>query len=198
MMHDSEPGKRTMRESSVRRWMKPVAALNRHAELNAHLFLPQATESWTPVQERWAVPMGNYRLLVDVSAECELSEWLPLCAVPNTPAWVLGAVNLRGTLVPVFDLHTLSPSLFTVQTSARRAKKLLFIVGTGESAAAIAVEGLPYRQRLEGEEPETRVPDLPDELAAKVSVAYRRSEVWWLDCDLPGLLRELGAQAGNG
>lgn len=198
MMDDGGTQRVADRGLSARQWLKPVAALNRNNDLAAHLVLPEPTEIKAPVQERWAVPLGNYRLLVNVSVDCELSEWLPLCAVPNTPAWIIGAVNLRGTLVPVFDLHPLSPTLFAEQGNTRRTKRLLFIVGTGERAAAMTVEGLPYRQRMDDEIQETRVPDLPEALAAKVSAAYRRSDVWWLDCDLSGLLRELGEQAGNG
>ncbi|MEX0730332.1 MAG: chemotaxis protein CheW [Aquisalimonadaceae bacterium] len=181
----------TERGAAARQWLQPVAALNRFAGLS--VMLPEVTDARTQIRERWAVPIEGYRLLVDTDVQCELSEWLPECAVPNTPRWLTGVVNLRGTLVPVFDLRQLFPG----DGGRGRTRKLLFIVGSGESAAAMVVEGLPYRQRLDGEVPEAEVPELPAALAAKVSAAYRRNGVWWLDCDLPGLLRELGTQAAG-
>lgn len=174
--------------------LRPVAALSRFPGL-APEELPVAPVEQEPEAERWAVPIGPYRLLVEPEVGCELSEWAPVWPVPNTPRWISGVINLRGTLVPVFDLRP----LFTAQTDwPPRNKKLLFIVGAGDNAGAIIAEGLPYRQRLNDGEALDTVPDaLPEPLALRVSAAYRQKDVLWLDCDLPGLLQDLGTRVDN-
>jgi len=173
--------------------LRPVAALSRFSGL-APEELPVAPVEHKPAEERWAVPVGRYRLLVKPAVGCELSEWVSIWPVPNTPPWISGVINLRGTLVPVFDLRP----LFTAQTEwPPRDKKLLFIVGAGESAGAIITEGLPHRQRLNADAPTAVPDDLPKPLALRVSAAYRQKDTWWLDCDLPELLQDLGTRVDN-
>jgi twitching motility protein PilI len=173
--------------------LPPVTALNRFSGLSAGE-LPVVVDEPRRAAERWAVPVGRYRLLVEPAIECELSEWVTIWPVPNTPRWISGVINLRGTLVPVFDLRPLFPAHVDWPP---RNRKLLFVVGSGDNAGAIVTDGLPYRQRLD-DAPADPVPDeLPGAIAAWVSAAYGQGDVCWLDCDLPGLLQELGTRTDN-
>lgn len=42
---------------------------------------------------------------VDIQRVREIRGWSPVTAVPETPAHVLGVLNLRGSIVPVIDLR---------------------------------------------------------------------------------------------
>ena len=42
---------------------------------------------------------------VDILRVQEIKGWEPATAIPNTPAYVRGVINLRGTIVPVIDLR---------------------------------------------------------------------------------------------
>jgi len=42
---------------------------------------------------------------IDILKVQEIRNWEPVTNIPNTPDYVLGAVNLRGTVVPVIDLR---------------------------------------------------------------------------------------------
>lgn len=173
--------------------LSPTQALTRFAGLApAELPVAVAEPAAQPAAERWAVPLGPYRLLVDPAVGCELSEWIEVWPIPNIPRWVQGVINLRGDLTPVFDLR----ALFSEQTHwPPRRNRLLFIVGAGESAGAIIADGLPHRQRL-GEQPPAPIPaDLPEPLALRLFAAYQQQDSFWLDCDLPGLLQDLGDRA---
>jgi purine-binding chemotaxis protein CheW len=46
----------------------------------------------------------NYEYGVDISSIKEIKGWMNVTALPNTPKYVLGVINLRGTVVPIFDL----------------------------------------------------------------------------------------------
>ena len=46
--------------------------------------------------EEYGVPILNVQ---------EIKGYAPVTPIPNTPAWVRGVMNLRGTIVPVIDLR---------------------------------------------------------------------------------------------
>jgi twitching motility protein PilI len=176
-------------------WMRgsplPVEALSRFTGVPAAA-LPQAAAPERAL-ERWALPLKEFRVLVDPAVGCELIDWAALYPLPNSPPWVLGVINLRGTLVPVFDLRRLFPG----SSDGNPRPKLLFVIGQGEQAGGIVIEGLPYRQRIDGAQGATPPEGmLPAPLARHTVTAYCSAEVWWLDCDLPGLLRSLGSRTG--
>ncbi len=42
---------------------------------------------------------------VDILRVQEIKGWNPATVIPNTPAYVLGVINLRGEIVPVVDMR---------------------------------------------------------------------------------------------
>lgn len=171
-------------------WRSPVAALTRFRGVTPDSGLPLVPAA-QQAEDRWAVPVAGYWLLVEPDLGCELAEWSPPCRIPNMPAWLRGVTNVRGTLVPIFDLHPL------LADAGRKAsgKPMLFVLGEGEQAGALVVNGLPYRQRLDGRLMPETPPELPDPLAECVRAAYRHNGEWLLDCDLTRAMKGLGALA---
>jgi twitching motility protein PilI len=173
-------------------WLSPVAALTRFDGARALESLPREARDAEAVQQRWAIPVGGYWLLVDPALGCELSEWTSPCRLPNAPRWLRGVTNMRGSLVPVFDLR---PFLGDSLDETRDQQARIFVLGDGDRAGAVVIQGLPYRQALDGGLTAEAAPSLQQPMAARVKAAYRQNGQWLLDCDLAGLLRELGAQA---
>ena len=56
------------------------------------------------------------------------------------PANLLGLVNLHGRIVPLFDLA----ALFETEHLPRE-KRMLLVIGHGNDAAGIVIDGLPRR-----------------------------------------------------
>jgi len=50
--------------------------------------------------------LGNETYGVDILRVQEIKGWTPVTAIPNTPSYIKGVLNLRGTIVPVIDLRT--------------------------------------------------------------------------------------------
>lgn len=48
--------------------------------------------------------LGNEMYGVDIMAVREIRVWSDTTPLPNSPEFVLGVINLRGVIVPVFDL----------------------------------------------------------------------------------------------
>lgn len=172
--------------------LPPVAALQRHRERLAGARLPAepAAEGAVPAT-LWAVAVGPWQLLFDPALGCELLEAQQPAFLPGTPAWLPGAVNLRGALVPVFD-----PALLEGAGGSAAGEGLL-AVGTGEATAVLRVRGMPFRQDPDGLGPPSPLPELPSVLAGAVARAWCAADGIWLDCDLPGLFEALGARAGS-
>jgi purine-binding chemotaxis protein CheW len=51
-----------------------------------------------------AFRIGNQEFCVDVIAVREIRGWTPATALPHTPAFVRGVINLRGFVLPIIDL----------------------------------------------------------------------------------------------
>lgn len=49
--------------------------------------------------------LGTEEYGVDILRVQEIKGWEPTTAIPNTPDYILGVMNLRGTVVPVVDLR---------------------------------------------------------------------------------------------
>jgi twitching motility protein PilI len=85
--------------------------------------------------------------------------------------------NLRGALVPVFDLH----AIFGHAAAVDRHTQMGLILDKGEHAVAVTVSDYP--QVLTDLRPLLELPPLPSALRPFVSTAYGRTESIWVDFD---------------
>lgn len=49
--------------------------------------------------------LGEENYGVDILRVQEIKGWNPVTHIPNTPSYLLGVLNLRGTIVPIVDLR---------------------------------------------------------------------------------------------
>lgn len=47
---------------------------------------------------------GGQNYCLEITQIREIRRWTPVTALPHTPADVLGVMNLRGAVIPIFDL----------------------------------------------------------------------------------------------
>lgn len=50
--------------------------------------------------------LANEEYGIDILKVQEIRSWESATSIPNTPEFVVGVVNLRGTVVPIIDLRT--------------------------------------------------------------------------------------------
>jgi chemotaxis signal transduction protein len=84
--------------------------------------------------ERYALPIQEVREIVATPA---------LTTLPTAPAAVLGLVNLRGDILPVFDASRLVASPFPAEPD------FVMVVDTERGTAGVAASGLPSIVDLE-------------------------------------------------
>ena len=85
---------------------------------------------------RYGVQVANMGVLVPSKVVSEVVDGLIVHAMPNAASWFPGLVNLRGNLIPVFDLRALTDA------PTEQIKRLL-VIDRGERAGAIPVDELP-------------------------------------------------------
>lgn len=170
------------------RWLRPSEALNRFDHLReTGSNDPSADESEAPV--RYGFRVGNIGLLIASQTPSEVIAQLPIYPLPNTAPWFQGLGNLRGDLVPVYDLER----LFGLQSNDQGERHLL-ILGKAEKTVGIIIRGLPQAQRLDDTHEMSNLPPLPEHLEGYVSKAYANNQEVWRDFEHEGFFKALVTQ----
>ena len=144
-----------------------------------------------PVEEnpndivRQAFRIGHMRLLAPFAATNELVEMPNMYPLPRMPANLLGLMNLHGRIVPLFDLAP----LFETQHLPRE-KRMVLVIGHGDAAAGILIDGLPRRMVFQ---PETEIvpPALSAAAATAVVATYENGQDAWFEFNYAQLLDQL-------
>jgi twitching motility protein PilI len=114
---------------------------------------------------------------------------MPIAMIPNAPPWLLGMINLRSTLVPVFDLAMICA------LDGRHTEQGHWILAfdKGDGAVALLIDGQP--QALQQMSPVSHLPSLPTALRGAVTGGYTVDEDLWLEFDHQAFFSALDASA---
>ncbi|MBZ4194157.1 MAG: chemotaxis protein CheW [Candidatus Contendobacter sp.] len=168
---------------TFRRWLSPGAALNRFKPP------PLRTTGIASAERqrvRYGFLVGGIGLLIGPDTSSEVLESAPVYPLPTAPVWLLGLVNLRGNLAPVFDIKP----LLELEDDHHPVQNRLLILGGGDKAVGIMIDGLP--QRTATGQILSRLPPLPAALRPYVAKAYLQNGAVWLEFDHHGFFRSLG------
>ena len=168
-------------------WLSPSAALNR-LELDEHERVHESTAEIETAKRdrlRHGVVIGSFNVLLPADTVSEVVKGANVFPVPKTAPWVKGLLNLRGNLVPVFDItghfEPEAPAPETPQTLA---------IGKGDDAVALVVDGIPKLASTDHPIAYSALP-LPVGIGNQVRAAYMEGDRMWLELDLPGLIESL-------
>jgi chemotaxis signal transduction protein len=151
--------------------MPAVKALARQFEL-APQAQPAVAKSET---RRRGLTIGNLKLLVSHDSGGELIEEVRLHALPRTARWCRGLINLRGHLIPAFDLH----ECFGLKPTAACPQWWLAL-GRGDEAVAFSIDALPVMlQAVEVSTVQAAV--VPEPLRPYLGKGYRIDGELWLE-----------------
>lgn len=133
-----------------------------------------------------AFTIGSMGFLLPSETISEIAENLAYCQLPNTNTVLHGMANLRGNIIPIFDMH----AQLNIELKAGSNRKVL-VIGEGDKAAAILIDELPIRLVISPEDKYTGIPPLANELQQHVKTCYLADEKIWFDVDMPGLFSSL-------
>ncbi len=162
-------------------WLPPSAALTRFQLGDTELALGGAMDL---EQVRYGVRVGKLRILLSENTVSEVLDRPQIFPVPNTATWFEGLINLRGNVVPVFDLREL---FGTAPITGER--QMLLVIDKGETAIGVAIDGLPVP--APDSAPLDKRPSLPGLLENFTGPVFEHDENLWLEVDIPGLIGSL-------
>ena len=150
-----------------------------------------AAMSTGPIEEnpndivRQAFRIGHIRLLAPFATASELVEMPNVFPLPRMPANLLGLVNLHGRIVPLFDLAPLFET-----KHLPREKRMVLVIGHGDAAAGIVINGLPRRMVFQPEN-EILAPALSAAASSAVVATYVQGSDAWFEFNYAQLLDQL-------
>jgi twitching motility protein PilI len=130
-----------------------------------------AGQSWTAIgfrigQQYFVTPLGETREVFPVPEQ--------ITPVPKSQRWVFGIVNLRGELLPVFDLN-----LFLHDKPVKLTKRSrIIVINDSEIVSGVAVDevfGLKHFQQ----QPEPVQADQAAELAPYLTGTLFQQDIQW-------------------
>ncbi len=86
--------------------------------------------------------LDNEAYGVDILRVQEIKGWTPVTCIPNTPEYLKGVLNLRGTIVPIIDMRL----RFNLETMEYNAETVIIVLsvqsGSGERVVGIVVDSV--------------------------------------------------------
>lgn len=129
---------------------------------------------------RYGFRIGGLGLLIGQDTTSQVLEHTQVYPLPNTPVWLLGLINLRGNLTPIFDIK----DFLQLENQDTSEKRRLLILDQAEKAVGILIDGLPHTAMTQ--HVLTRLPPLPAVLEPYVAKAYAQDAMIWLEFDHQG------------
>jgi len=80
--------------------------------------------------------LGAEEYGIDIMVVREIKGWTATTMIPNAPAHVRGVINLRGVIVPIFDLR----ARFNMGLTVTTAMHVVIIVATGTRTIGLLVD----------------------------------------------------------
>ena len=94
------------------------------------------TKANTGAREYITFRIGSQFYCVDIMSVREIRGWTPATQLPRAPGFVRGVINLRGVIVPIFDLR----ARFNMGLTVTTAMHVVIIVATGTRTIGLLVD----------------------------------------------------------
>jgi len=164
--------------------LSPTAALSRLFTRPLELGV-ELTDGPRRQEQRRGFFIAGVGLLVEPRLLMEVLERPRVFPLPNAPAVCQGLLNLRGNLVPVFDLR---PSLGWSEPLPR----WVLVMGRAQEAAGFFIDSLPVQVVTTEDTRLERLPKAPPFLQPVIANAYYVNQQVFFEIDHRALLQRLG------
>ena len=164
--------------------IKPSEALNRFFPTKQPPIVIQANKAVE--QLRYGFRAGDIGLIMDEKLGSEIVDKMPICTIHTTPPWFSGVVNIRGNIVPVFDLK------MKFNCDERTNIQKILVIGKESKAAGILINELP--QALPDLDITTDLSSVPAILNECILNVYKQDENIWVELNFSDFFAKLGKQ----
>ena len=169
-------------------WLSPSEALQRFDPPEGVATSVGMRQAATHIA-RFGFRIGQLRLLIQPHTPSEVITQTPIYPMPNMPNWFIGVMNLRGNLIPIFDLHRL------LETGEPGQSQTVLVLDQGGDGVGIPIDSLPYAVHLD--EALHNIPPLHETLQEYVTTAYPTEGGIWLDFEHRSFFTALGLRLAS-
>ncbi len=81
---------------------------------------------------------GGQSFCLEIMRIREIRRWTPVTQLPHTPPDVLGVMNLRGAVIPIFDLA----ARFDLGKTAENERNVVIVASVGSNIIGLLVEAV--------------------------------------------------------
>lgn len=81
---------------------------------------------------------GAQNFCLEITQIREIRRWTPVTALPHTPNDVLGVMNLRGAVIPIFDLS----AKFSLGSTPHSERNVVIVAATSGTTIGLLVESV--------------------------------------------------------
>lgn len=82
--------------------------------------------------------IGDEEYGVDIMAIREIKGWTASTELPNTPSYMRGVINLRGAIIPIFDLR----ARFNEGLTEASARHVIIVVAMADKVLGLLVDAV--------------------------------------------------------
>lgn len=159
-------------------WMTPEEALTRFQGPGISLLDLDIQSQVKERVKRYGFEIENLGFLIKQETICEVVKDFRVFPIPNTCSWLRGWINLRGNLIPVYDL-----SLLLGLIEEPKQYENLLILDKQSEAIAILIDELPKSCDVSEWQKMSHVPQLQVDMTDFVHQIYRTDDRIWLDLE---------------
>lgn len=159
-------------------WMTPEDALTRFQGPGVSLLDLDIKTQAEEAVKRYGFEIGDLGFLIREETICEVVKGFKMFPIPNTRSWMRGWINLRGNLIPVYDL-----SLLLGLTEEAKYYENLLILDKQSKSVGILIDKLPKSCDVSEWQKMTHIPELQIDLTDFVREIYRTDDRIWLDLE---------------
>ena len=106
---------------------------------------PAHERAWFLQGTRQTLYIAGLHWMIRHDEACELLDPLPLAFLPHMPSWFCGLAHWHGQALPVLDL---APFWQLQRQEGQVAKRMLLVLGHGNTAAGVLLDRLPGHPRV--------------------------------------------------
>jgi len=161
-----------------------VAWVDKHAELIAKLEaeyqLPIEAQNNLSETRYHEFSVGDLNILISDQYSPEILEDNVVYPMLLTPDWVIGTCNVRGEIIPIFDLEKI---IYPDISVAKPTNYKTLILHEGNNAIGLPLFKLPELIHLEEEDHISNYSKFPELIKPYVKMVYKRKLKIWVLID---------------
>lgn len=141
---------------------------------------------------RYGVNICNYNLLFNKKVLCEATMKANVYPIPNVSEWIQGMINLRGNIIPVFNIE----AFLTKDQQLKKENNVVLVIGQGNNAVGLSIHELPVAVAIDEKNVETVSPpdNIPEVFIDCINVAYDVGDKIWLEIDIDTVLNNINSK----